>query len=114
MNTKNIFEIEHSYYCEEGNYFSEDGHRTYESISDFLDEWGDADEDYNLLFRWDILQEDQDDLAVGEYWFKCFFMLQRKGCKFSTKTRVTRKDESEILDFLRSRFEHLMKLWEPF
>lgn len=55
---KHLWEVKHRYYCNEGNYFSSDpslGPR-YKAFADFMEEWGDADPDYNLIFRWDWVE----------------------------------------------------------
>lgn len=103
---KSIFDTEHDYYCSEGPHLEE-----YENLSSFLEEWGDADWDYNLLFRWDLEPSEEE---KGKYVFSCFFVMQRKGYLFSTKTLVTKNDEEEILKFINPRAEHIKKLWSPF
>jgi hypothetical protein len=54
-----LWEAKHSYYCNQGNYFARefsDGSEIggeFETWADFIEEFGDADMDFNLLFRWD-------------------------------------------------------------
>ena len=128
---KHLWEIKHNYYCNEGNYFAagnDQPTKHYKSWSDFMEEFGDCDFDYNLLFRWDWEEcpDDEDDNYNGEEGgkkfngdinyrngvFKVFWMGQRKGLYQWTTIEVCRADESEIKKFLLPRWEHLKKLWE--
>jgi hypothetical protein len=100
----------HDYYCEYQNYLDSKGvmHKKYDSIEGFLLDWGDADMNFNLLFRWDIEEDEK-----GVITFSAFFMQQRKGNYFSTETVVTKSDEQKIKEYLVPRWEHLCKLWSP-
>ena len=135
---KHLWEIDHSYYCTESNYFaSGDANRSrcqyeYESFEEFLSEWANADNDYNLLFRWDWREisngeyedyiEDSgtcdrvpytgnDKDVTGE--LLIYFMLQRKGYFVYTRTLIRRCDEQRVLEYLKPKWEHLKSLWEP-
>lgn len=48
-----LWEIDHPYYCNEGNYFSVGCGEHYNRWQDFIDEQGDNDLDMNLVFRFD-------------------------------------------------------------
>lgn len=48
-----LWETDHPYYMNEGCYFSNECHHEYECWSDFTDDWGDANMDYNWIIRWD-------------------------------------------------------------
>jgi hypothetical protein len=50
---KHLWEVDHSYYCSDQNYFSADCHQEFECWADFLEEESDADLDMNLVFRFD-------------------------------------------------------------
>lgn len=80
--------------------------------------WATSDPDYNLLFRWDWSVSDPDDCEDGEELpperLELFWMLQRKGRFMVVSFPVTRDQEPEIREWLRSRFEHLLRLWSPF
>lgn len=114
---KHLWECEHSYYCTESNYFSnKDISQKFSSFSDFLEEWGTSDMDYNLIFRWDW-EEDVERKKDDNYRsaiLRVYFMIQRKGYFICCDIQVCRNDEKEIIDFLKPRFEHLTKLWSPF
>lgn len=53
--TPHLWEVEHAYYCHEGNYYATDNPpmRHFDSFAAYLDEEGSLDPDLNLLFRWD-------------------------------------------------------------
>lgn len=116
-----LWEIKHPYYCNEGNYFSNEScESSYGSWQEFKDSEGDADFDYNLVFRWDWDEENDN----GESTFngdenyrnaklKIFWMGQRKGLYRWSVIDVCRADESEVRAWLYERWEHLKKLWEP-
>jgi len=71
MTEVKLYEVKHSYYCEEQNYFTNQSTTSqYGSWASFIEEEGTIDPDYNLLFRWDWLEEDK---------LKVFWMTQRKG-----------------------------------
>jgi hypothetical protein len=118
-----LWEVDHAYCCNLGNYFatSRDLPITrFKSFADFLSEWGDADFDYNLLFRWDWHEGEDHDLPPynGDDNYRnglllIFWMGQRKGLYQWSEIEVCRADEPEVIKFLQPRFEHLMKLWEP-
>lgn len=122
---KRLWEIKHPYYCTEGQYFStQSNYQTiteFKSWHDFLEEWGDADKDYNFLFRWDW---DELDSETGENTFngdeyyrngrlKLFYMLQRKGYHSCCIVDVCRADEPHVAKFLREHWEHMRVMWEP-
>ena len=136
--TERLWEVNHPYYCSASNYYvggvpkphvfpggliprDEDDfvpwdHVKFASWADFG--WKDCDEDYNLLFRWDWEVPDPDDYEDGDELPRerlvLFWMLQRKGRFMITSFPVDRDEEPEIREWLRARFEHLLKLWEPF
>lgn len=43
--------VEHPYYCNDNNYFSNEPRQEYSTFSDFYEDWHDVDTDYNLIFR---------------------------------------------------------------
>ncbi|WP_175795953.1 hypothetical protein [Burkholderia anthina] len=123
-----LWEAKHPYYCTEGQYFSsQSSHQTvwpFKSWADFIDEMGDADMDYNMLFRWDWEEPTEDDdgepLAGfnGDPYYrngklKLFFMAQRKGFHTCSVIEVCRADEPAVREYLKPRLAHLMALWAP-
>lgn len=119
--TKHLWEVKHSYYCEAGQYFGgENTIENYKSFADFLAAMGDCDPDYNLLFRWDWSERDDDlnETFNGDNYYRngklsLFFMAQRKGYHFTHLVEVCRADEPAVRAFLAPRLVHLLSLWEP-
>jgi len=121
---KHLWEVRHPYYCNEGNYYApgcDQPTETYKTFSEFLAEEGDTDADMNLLFRFDW-REGGDwghgaafngDLYYRNGVLLLFWMLQRKGLYWWTKVEVCRADEPSVIEFLRPRLAHLLRLWEP-
>lgn len=122
-----LWDVEHPYYCNEGNYFAvgDQCHSVYKRWQDFHEEQGDDDMDMNLVFRWDWKSPREDDdpdkpiaWAADESYrdstLLIFFMGQRKGLYRWAEVDVCRADEPQVKEWLFSRYEHLLKLWDPF
>lgn len=117
---KHLWEINHPYYCNLGNYYSNEPGDEFKSFTDFLAEHGESDFDMNLVFRFDWKEGEDHD--AGAYTgddnyrngrLEIFWMGQRKGLyRFST-VEVCRADEPAVLKFLKPRWEHMKQLWEP-
>lgn len=124
---KHLWDVDHPYYCNEGNYFAKavDCHSHHQRWQDFIAAEGDADLDMNLIFRfdWDAPHEDEDpekgiawqgDIYYRDSLLKLFYMGQRKGLYRWVTVDVCRADEPAVREFLKIRWEHMRKLWEPF
>ena len=122
---KHLWEVDHDYYCNESNYFSNDCHSSHATWRDFEQSVADEDFDMNLIFRWDWSAPRKDDEPDGEPdWqgdenyrdstLKLFYMGQRKGLFRCVEVSVCRADEPRIVAFLKPRYDHMMKLWLPF
>lgn len=118
-----LWEADHSYYCAESNFYARGDdqpfarHRRWQ---DFLAEEGEADLDYNLLFRWDWSEKDGDDepTYTGDDNYRngrllLFFMGQHKGLYRWAEVEVCRADEPAVIKYLKPRLAHLMSLWAP-
>ena len=115
---KHLWEVDHLYYCNEGNYYApgrEQPFCEYASWAEFFAAEGDSDRDYNLLFRWDWREADPEEKNWGNKHevLMLFWIGQRKGLYRWTQVRVTKDDEPVVRAFLADRFAHLKKLWEP-
>ena len=117
---KHLWEVNHPYCCNEGNYYSNDCGATYRSWPDFIAAEGDSDLDYNLIFRWGWLEEDEDGTPTyagdGNYRngrLLIFFMGQRKGLYRYAEVDICRADEPSVRAFLEPRLAHLLRLWAP-
>lgn len=100
---KHLWETEHPYYCNDANYYAADCRSEWSSWAEFFADEGNADKDYNLLFRWDW---------EGSV-LKLYFMGQRKGKFRIAHVAVDRTDEPAIRKWLRGRWRHLRRLWAP-
>jgi hypothetical protein len=112
---KHLWEVEHPYYCNLGNYFCQnaDVESIYDSWDDFEADAKDEDLDMNLIFRFDW-QLANDDTGLEYEQLHLVSMGQRKGIYRWVVIRINRKDEPKVKKFLKKRWEHLKKLWTPF
>lgn len=121
VESKRLWDIEHSYYCREEAWNSSgDGNLEYKTFADFVAEMGTADKDYNLLFRWDWDERDDNGEPTynGDDYYrngklKTFWMQQRKGLFVCMTVEVCRADEPAVRAFLAPFWEHMRELWEP-
>jgi hypothetical protein len=121
---RHLWEVNHAYYCNRGNYYApgnDQPMQEYRSFGDFIAEEGDADIDYNLVFRWDWTEGDDWELPKynGDDNYRngrlaIFFMGQRKGLYRWVEIEVCRNDEPSVKEFLIPRWQYLRDLWEPF
>jgi hypothetical protein len=118
---KHLWEVDHPYYCNLGNYFDNNCGREYACWDEFLSEFGDSDMDMNLLFRWDWKVNTDDDgtpIPNADPYYRdgtleIFWMGQRKGIYQFSTVQVCKADEPRVIEFLRPRLMHLLSLWEP-
>lgn len=109
-----LWEIDHPYYCAEGNYFKRGQHALWSSWKDFKGEtfYVTGDRDQNLLFRWDWRKPGFCDWD-GEEYLLLFFVLQRKGFNCSHQITVTEADEPAIRAWLAECAQTMRATWEP-
>lgn len=107
----------HSYYCSENNYYvsgRENGGRCdYETWAEFKEDWLDSgdliDDDYNHVFRFDIIENEE---TPGTFALWLFFILQRRGIYRPVQVKhITAEDILEIEEFLKLRWEYMRKQW---
>lgn len=114
-----LWEIDHPYYCQEGNYFKNGQHLTYDSWAAFQEEWGSLDDDLNLVFRWDWKRDDpadfdeEDDEQPGPDRLYVYWVLQRKAILRSTECTVTEADEPAVREWLARKAARLRLIWAP-
>lgn len=122
MGEKHLWEADHAYYCNEGNYYAPGRDQPtahYGSWPSFHESEGDSDPDYNLLFRWDWYEggfggsEFTGDVNYRNGALHLFWMGQRKGLYRWTTVEVCRADEPAVREWLQGRFDYLKSLWEP-
>ena len=101
--------IKHSYYCHTNNYDSIEAGEEYNTMTDFIEEYKDADIDMNLIFRWDIYKEDD-----GSYRAEIFIIKQRKGLFSPCIIESINEDEAiEFEKIAKKHFNYLLKIWKP-
>ncbi len=101
---KHLWEYDHPYYCASCDYFNKECHRDWESWKDFIEEFGNADEDMNLIIRWDW------DLPM----LKLVILRQRKGHVTSHDIPTDSSQEPEVRALLQKHWERIKENWEPF
>lgn len=115
-----LWESDHPYYMTEGNYFSRDCHTEWESLELFLEEFGDADIDYNLVVRWDWKEGGDWDLAdyngsdtdrIARLMIQ--MVHQRKAILASHEIKVCRNDEPAAVEYLGKHAKRLALNWHP-
>ncbi len=123
---KHLWEVDHPYYCNEGNYFARGSECSchYQRWQDFVSEQGDGDMDMNLVFRFDWTPPWKDgdskqpiEWQADEYYrdsvLKLFYIGQRKGLYRWVTVDVCRADEPSVREWLQVRWDHMRALWEP-
>jgi hypothetical protein len=117
MEKLELKDYEHSYYCSGNNYYSRDPEQSYNNWNEFIavwdkpEDWTKDDIDYNLIFRWDIQQNEES----KEFYLELFFMKQRKGIFAPILIRNLKEDDLDSIQLLLEKhWEYLNHLWEPF
>lgn len=107
--------VKHPYYCSDSNYYSNEPFQNYETMTDFLENFEDADIDMNLCFRWDIKQKlDDDENPTGEYCAEVFLLLQRKGIfKPCIIDSVSDGEAERFKDYAKMHWETIKAIWNP-
>lgn len=116
--TPHLWEVDHPYYCNEGNFHINGQCVPFGSWTEFMEEgWGQSDHDLNLLFRWDWQRADPADYGPDEEIpgdrLVLFFMLQRKGDFWSVEVAVTEADEPAVRGWLTDRAKTIAAIWSP-
>lgn len=115
-----LWEVDHPYYCNEGNYYSNECHTEFPRWQDFAEGAVSEDHDMNLIFRWDWKEGDDPDAPTynGDDYYRngtlqLFYMGQRKGLFRCVEVSVCRADELAVIEFLRPRWALMQMLWAP-
>lgn len=96
----------------DSNYYSSDPAEVWETMTDFLREFENADIDMNLVYRWDIRK--REDCKLEEYYAEVFIIKQRKG--IYSPHHITNINEKEAIRFEKYLIKHwqtMQKLWKP-
>lgn len=134
--SKHLWETDHPYYCNEGNYFKAGMHDRFASWDAFAQPFSfgkglegvgnmlyDFDDDLNFLYRWDWNRVDPDDYTYereedpdfempGDT-LLLYFMGQSKARCFSAEVAVTEADEPAVREWLTKKAEYMRTVWEP-
>ena len=107
--------VEHDYYCSDSSYYDLGFETKYETFADFYSEMGLADEDWNLVFRFDIYKKEDSEDSENLYSMQIFMVHQRKGrfIPFFIET-VYETDFDMIKSYLEIRYNKIQNLWNPF
>jgi hypothetical protein len=108
--------VKHPYYCSDNNYYSNEASQRYDNWQDFFNEWNDADVEYNHVFRFDIIENtNNEEIGLGTYYASVFIMLQRKGifmpCHIES---ISEMDKDSVIEFLEKHWNEVKKMWKPF
>lgn len=115
-----LWESDHPYYMNEGNYFKAGMHTVWESLGLYLAEFADADIDYNLVIRWDWREGEGWGLAnyngcdadrIGRLMIQ--MLGQRKALLQSHEVKVCRDDEPKARDYLEKHAARIAENWDP-
>lgn len=101
---------EHPYYCSTSNYHSNTANKEWETATDFLNDYENADIDMNLIFRFDVRQDDESGLYNAEV----FVIHQRQGLFAPHYIKSITEDEAErFAQLLTNHWNVLHKVWAP-
>ena len=103
--------IRHPYYCSDNNYSDSKAQVRFDTASEFLAEYGDADIDLNLFFRWDVSEIEE---GTGRYCAEVFCIKQRKGIFQPIQISRIFDDEADAFAALMSKhLQRLIEMWKP-
>lgn len=108
---------DHSYHCSGSNFYSNKARESFTTVTEFLDEYEDADVDMNLCFRFDIHEREDDDIEdYGKLYVELFLIKQRKGIFSPIMCHSYNPDiESERLkQYLEKHYLMMKSLWCEF
>lgn len=116
---QHLWEAEHAYYCNDGNYLKNGFLDEHASWVDFAGDNEAHDFDLNLLFRWDWrIETDDDDEPtpaglLGKGTLKLYWMQQRRGLFTIDHIAVGPEDEAAVRAWLDKAWAHMRGLWAP-
>jgi hypothetical protein len=113
-----LWEIDHPYYCSEGNFYKTGLANRFESWTEFTETtFYSGDHDQNLAFRWDWTSwrrhPDPDLRSDSPDELHLFFVLQRKAILCSAAIQVTDEDEPAVRAWLVDRAKTITAMWAP-
>lgn len=108
--------VEHPYYASDSNFFSNEAGMTHATMTDFLDEFEDADVDMNQVFRFDVFPaRDKYDVPQDTYSAQIIIIHQRKGIYSPHTIKSIKEGEVErFVKYLTEQHNNMKMLWRPF
>ena len=113
---KHLWEVEHPYYMNDGNYFRRGDHVDYRSWDGFLSDWGydSLDIELNRIHRFDASDAPDCDIEKGYFEITFYRVIQRKGFCMSQSVYVPKSREQEVIDYLLPYYAQEKAIWAPF
>ena len=111
FNFKYVKPTNKPYYC-----WTQERGEKHSSLDDFISNWSDADLDYNVIVRFDIEQqsdENDDYNPTDKLVLKVVWLMQRKGTLWQTSCPIqdTKEDLEKLVAFLKPRHDYNQQLW---
>ena len=103
---KNLWEVSHPYYCS-----APPDHKQYQSVSEFLLEFGDADPDRHYLVRWDWLDSTDPNNEIDNDELVLHFLLQSKTVLLTVVVNVKKSDQDTVRDYLNQQHDYVKQVW---
>jgi len=115
MTTLSELAVKHPYYAADCNFYSNEPIQRFDTMTDYLNEWEDMDEDYGPVFRWDVLERyDDDDEPLCLYKAQVIHILQHKGIYFVCGIKSVKEDEVErFVKFMQVKRDYMNAMWAP-
>ena len=102
--------VKHDYYASDSNCYSNECSFLYSTWREFYDEMGETDTDMNLVYRWDIHEDEE----TKKYYMEIFIIGQRKGKYLASFIEsVTDEDVKSIIKYLNKSWKKLNQIWLP-
>ena len=106
--------VDHPYYASESNYYSNEASSDWETMTEFLDEFEDADIDMNHVFRWDVSSREEGENTAGRYSAQVILIGQRKGLYLPHRIKYINDVEAKRFSlYLKKHWDNMVKIWEP-
>lgn len=108
-----LWEVDHPYYADDGDYYTRDQHSRHESWAEFSETtFHGGDRDRNHLYRWDWHKAGHHGWN-GRELLSLHFVLQRKAICCSVDIEVTGTDEPAIRAWLVECAGTVRDMWTP-
>lgn len=105
--------VRHPYYASDINYYSNEPCKTHACFSDWYEEFKDADIDMNLIIRFDVYEEDEDN-EFGSCYAQITIIHQRKGIYAAHLINsFDEEDEKLLIPLLQRHWQRIKDNWEP-